>query len=80
MSKAEAQRAETIYAEGGERARGICVRPKGKARCAGGARRGEEKVEKQLPSGKTRNKNEAAGCPVQAAGAPTMHPPFFFLP
>jgi len=46
----------------------------------GRGRRGEEEVEEQLPSGKTRNKNQAAGCPVQAAGAPTKHPPFFFLP
>lgn len=62
--------------------RGICVRPKGKARCAGEAGGREEKVEveKQLPSGKTRNRNQAAGRPVEGAGAPTIHPPFFFLP
>ena len=40
----------------------------------------EEEVEKQLPSGKTRNRNGAAGRPVQGAGAPTIHPSFFFLP
>jgi len=40
----------------------------------------EEKVKKQLPSGKTKNRNEAAGRPAQKAGAPSMHPPFFFLP
>jgi len=59
---------------------GLKERPVVRARWKEGKAEEEEEVEKQLPSSKTRNRNEAAGRPVQSAGAPTIHPSFFFLP